>query len=186
MKLPANEIIGDLDSVSNQALKYHSKMGAKIFQFPTDKDQTDFELALRGLSRNASREVHITGLFGGRFDHEIMNLCTLSVFSEKGLFTFDFRDGCAGISGPGNLALWARAESKTALISFAPQISGLTSEGVRWPLKNASLEFGESRGISNSIKKPPWKISFQSGTLLWIIFGVFREELEIEWLPSKL
>ncbi|MDK2886674.1 MAG: thiamine pyrophosphokinae [Thermosipho sp. (in: thermotogales)] len=63
-----NSIIGDLDSVEKNTLEYFRKNGVEILKFPSEKDETDCELAIRyAISKNAS-EIEILNFFGERLD----------------------------------------------------------------------------------------------------------------------
>ncbi len=184
--IDADTVIGDLDSLSPDALRHHLERGAEVVRFPPDKNETDLELALRSLPDDASCEVYLTNLWGGRFDHSIMNLLMMSRFSSKGLLTFPTTDGIGGIMSPGTLIVTAPPLLGTALIALSPDVTEIVSQGVQWPLQGESLRFGESRGVSNRLVSPPWRLSQKKGTLLWLISGVSRADVEIEWLPAMI
>ena len=87
VEIPAQLLIGDLDSVSPEALSFHQAHGARISRFPSNKNESDLELALRSLPDEAGSEIHACGLWGGRFDHSCMNLLVFCRFARKGLIT---------------------------------------------------------------------------------------------------
>ena len=43
---------------------------------------------------------------------------------------------------------------------------GVTTEGLRYPLRNETLRFGRARGLSNEVASLPAKVSLDKGTLL--------------------
>ena len=45
-------LVGDLDSVSESALESARQTGVEILTYNKDKDQTDFELALKEIKKN--------------------------------------------------------------------------------------------------------------------------------------
>lgn len=182
--IAARLVIGDLDSISPAALAWHRDRGAEIRAFPADKDQTDLELALAVLPRDPAARVHLCGVWGGRLDHALMNLLVLPGFTDRGLFLFDTDEGCGGVMGPGTLCLTAPAGTPAALIALA-EATGLSSEGVRWPLRAARLRRGEARGISNVTVDPAWRLRLAGGCLLWLVRGTARAAAGIEWLPAK-
>lgn len=184
LRMPAHGIIGDLDSISADALAFHEAHGAWVKRFPVGKDFTDLELALQMLPDRPENEIHIAPLFGGRFDHSLMNILALSRYSSKGLYTFDVEGGCGGVMCPGQLKVGVSECSGTALIALSPEVAGIDSGGVKWPLKSGSLKFGESRGISNRLEKSPWLLKVEDGCLCWLISGTLRAGVEIEWHPS--
>jgi thiamine pyrophosphokinase len=184
--ISAHLIIGDLDSISPRGLAFHQDSGALVKRFPQDKDFTDFELALQELPKNAKNQVFVAGLFGGRFDHALMNLLVLSRYTDRGLFCFDIDDGTGGILSPGTLNMTIAPGSPhpaVALMALSPHCRGIHSTGVRWPLENGTLAFGESRGISNSVVASSWRLTLTEGALCWLILGKDHEAVEIEWRP---
>lgn len=182
--IEADTIIGDLDSLSPEGMRHHLEHGAEIIRFSPDKNETDLELALRNLPNETGNEVYLTNLWGGRFDHSIMNLLMMSHFTSKGLLLFPTTDGVGGIMGPGRLSLSAPLHLGTGLIALSQEVGGLSSHGVQWPLNNEILRYGESRGVSNRLVHSPWRLTLGSGALLWLISGVSRADVEIEWLPE--
>ncbi len=182
--IAARLVIGDLDSISPAALAWHRDRGAEVRAFPTDKDQTDFELALTVLPRDPAALVHLCGVWGGRFDHALMNLLVLPGFTDRGLFVFDTGEGCGGVMGPGTLCLTVPAGSSAALIALE-DATGLSSEGVRWPLEAARLRRGVARGISNVTVDPAWRLRLTGGCLLWLVRGTARAGAGIGWLPAR-
>lgn len=188
---PARLVIGDLDSISPAALAFHQAAGATIRRFPPDKDQTDFELALAALPVDASAMVHLCGFWGGRLDHALMNLLVLRHFTDRGLFTFDTDTastadadeaglGCGGVLGPGRLRLTLPVGTPVALLAL-DDCRGLDSTGVRWPLTGATLAHGEARGISNVTTAPIWELGVTEGCLVWLVRGLARAAVGIEW-----
>ncbi|MBF0547269.1 MAG: thiamine diphosphokinase [Candidatus Riflebacteria bacterium] len=167
--IPANLVVGDFDSVSLEAQAFHEDKGARFEKFPIDKNETDFELALYHLPRNPCQEITLTGIWGGRIDHSIMNLLVLSRFSDRGKFFFTLETGKAGVLFSGELEIPVKVGAKCALISLAQASKGIFSSGVQWPLKNETLILGESRGISNIITASVWKLSLEKGALLWLV-----------------
>ena len=69
--------VGDMDSVSPEALAAAEQSGTRIERHPADKDQTDLELALELAARLADRVI-VIGAAGGRLDHLIGNLNVLA------------------------------------------------------------------------------------------------------------
>jgi thiamine pyrophosphokinase len=54
------------------------------------------------------------------------------------------------------------------LIALSPQVEGITLRGFLYPLADAILRMGESRGLSNIIKEDDAAVSVRSGNLLVI------------------
>lgn len=180
--LQANLLIGDLDSISKDALKFFKQNNTIIEKYDPDKDFTDFELALMKIKEYLPAIVYINGFWGGRIDHSISNLLTLVKYCNNALFLFDTDDGCGGVCSRSYSRIYLPTGTKVALIALSDVIS-LSSTGVRWKLENAKLEYGEARGISNYTISNCWNISFESGCLCFIVRELSCEDIRIEWFP---
>ena len=54
-------IVGDFDSATEAAFEKYVSVGAKIFKFPSEKDCTDTELALRKAIEDGAASITIIG-----------------------------------------------------------------------------------------------------------------------------
>lgn len=67
--------VGDFDSVSDSEMSQIVLSGAKIYQSPAEKNDTDTELALKLVFRHYPKaRVTVFGAFGGRLDHFLANI----------------------------------------------------------------------------------------------------------------
>jgi thiamine pyrophosphokinase len=159
-------IIGDLDSLSPDERHLVERSGAHLVQHPRDKDETDLELALDHALAGGYKEILVVGALGNRLDQTLGNLALLSDprFSscdvrmddgvEEVLFT---RSNCQVRGTPGDIL---------SLIPWGGQISGIVTDGLRWPLRGESLQPDKTRGISNELLGETASISLSSGLLL--------------------
>ena len=69
LSLDPNTLIGDLDSISENSLYKIKKNGVDIIAFNSNKDQTDFELALNYLEGVENSIIYIIGGESGEIDH---------------------------------------------------------------------------------------------------------------------
>jgi thiamine pyrophosphokinase len=163
--LPA-VVIGDLDSLepdSRQILEAH---GVEIRQHPRDKDETDLELTLRDARAGGYREIIILGALGGRLDQTLGNLALLTKPEwavldirlddgvEETLFT---RSRCAVHGKPADII---------SLLPWGGEVTGVCTEGLRWPLYTETLFPDKTRGISNEMVSGDASISLETGLLL--------------------
>ena len=58
-------VIGDLDSVSRDDIKFLNDNNVEILKFPTEKDQTDLDIALRELVKRGYKDILVVGALGG-------------------------------------------------------------------------------------------------------------------------
>lgn len=70
LNLPLKRVLGDFDSASKPSRE-------DLLVYPSEKDQTDAELALELAISEGYREIWLIAPFGGRIDHTFANLCLL-------------------------------------------------------------------------------------------------------------
>ncbi|MCL5046484.1 MAG: thiamine diphosphokinase [Actinobacteria bacterium] len=84
MGLSPDVLIGDFDSLDGDIVEEISRAGAEVLRVPTEKDQTDTQLALDlALSRGA-REILVLGAIGDRLDHTMANILLLPKLAVHG------------------------------------------------------------------------------------------------------
>jgi thiamine pyrophosphokinase len=160
-------IIGDLDSATFD-LQPLTDAGTQIIQHPRDKNETDLELALDHAIGLDCREIIIVAALGGRLDQTLGNI---AILSDARLSTFDLRldDGVESAS-------FCRARSEVqgrrgdlvSLIPWGGEVTGVRTEGLRWPLSDETLVPHKTRGISNEMTGDVAHIQIASGLLLVI------------------
>ena len=137
------------DSVSEGAREWAERMGARADRYSPDKDDTDFQLALRLLSG----DVVVTGCWGGRFDHAFSNVFSSLGAMEHGvrvLWFADEREVLFPLWGPAKLELDVEnPPSALSLLSLTASCQGVSIENVKWPLDDVELAQGSPREISN-------------------------------------
>ena len=143
--------VGDGDSIGEAGLASIAEAGIPIRRSPVDKDESDTELALLAALEAGARRVTILGALGGeRFDHGLANVWLLG---HPGLAGCDVRllDATVRIRlvGPGRADLGGRIGDLVTLLPFGGDATGLTTDGLRYPLQGESLRSGPSRGLSN-------------------------------------
>jgi thiamine pyrophosphokinase len=165
--LTPSVIIGDLDSASFD-LKPLTEAGAKIIQYPRDKDKTDLELALDYAIENGQREILILAALGARLDQTLGNLSLLTNLQYAKL-NIRLDDGVEEAFFARDQALIRGGSGDpVSLIPWGSEILGIHTEGLRWPLSNETLLPYQTRGISNEMLGNVASIKIKSGLLLVI------------------
>jgi len=163
-------ILGDFDSVSDGAREWAERMGVKADRYSPDKDDTDFQLALRLLFG----DVVVTGCWGGRFDHAFSNVFSSLGAMEHGvrvLWFADEREVLFPLLGPAKLELnFEIPPSALSLLSLTTSCQGVSIENVKWPLDDAELAQGSPREVSNVPLDRCVRVEVRSGVL-----GVYGE-----------
>ena len=71
-------IIGDFDSLSPEDIVSYQQAGVEIIQYPSQKNETDLELALQLALKRGVSEVLIIGALGARWDMTIANILLIA------------------------------------------------------------------------------------------------------------
>jgi thiamine pyrophosphokinase len=141
---------------------------------PPEKDQSDTELALDAALARDPAEIRLTGALGGpRIEHAIANLLLLAdsrfdgrdVAIERGASTIR-RIGTQ--HGPGSLEILGRAGDFVSLLPLDAEVVGISTEGLRYPLTDATLTVGPTRGLSNELLGDHGAVRSERGRLLVI------------------
>ena len=163
-KVPV-EIIGDMDSVSEEILKYYESMGTVIKKFPKDKDFTDGEIILEYLNSKDYNEIIVFAAMGGRTDHMLTNLNLIFKYKKA-----RFLSGKEEIFIIDNYFKFENKKgSEVSFVPFSDEVSQLTLKGFKFPLDKHSLKRGTSICMSNIIIEGTAEVSFLKGTLLCIV-----------------
>ena len=162
-------VIGDLDSIAPDDLRALQRLGCPIERHPVDKDATDLELALLAAQRLGAAEVMLVAALGGRLDQTLGNLMLMAnpSFADLHLTLVDGRQIVNVVRD--QITISGSAGDTVSALALSPVVEGLTYHtGLRWPLHNATLPFGSTRGISNEMTGDTAHISLRSGILLVI------------------
>lgn len=165
-------LVGDFDSLSLSELEGYQLSGVEVLRHPSRKDKTDLELALRHASSRAVSEVLVLGALGERWDQTLANLLLPAARGLDGL-RIHFVDGpqeILPVRGGDRLEVSGQPGDTVSLVPLAGDAVGVTTEGLEYPLSNATLPFGATLGISNVLTASPARITLARGLLLCLIF----------------
>jgi thiamine pyrophosphokinase len=164
-------VLGDFDSVTADALAEAERSGAVLDRHPAAKDATDLELALdAALARRPARIV-VVGGHGGRVDHFLAGALALT------------RDETAAVDvsahiGPARvfvvrdrLTVHGRPGELLTLLAIRGPASGVSTEGLLYPLDDDVLAPGSTRGVSNELTGLTASVTVESGVLLAALPG---------------
>lgn len=164
---PVHCLVGDFDSLPPGVPNELRSQGTEVLQYPVDKDEIDFELALQLARRRGYARVEVLGALGGRWDMTLGNLFLPRVGWDSD--TVRFRHGAWTIlaaNGPVTLLVEGQAGDLLSLIPLGEDVAGVTLSGCRYPLAGETLQVGFSRGLSNALTGNAARLRFESGTLL--------------------
>ncbi len=167
-----DHLVGDLDSIEPTELARLRTEGALVHLAPVDKDETDFELALAlaldAAGSPAGAEVLVIGGSGGRLDHLLAIVAVLCGPRSRGhRILAHMGEALVQPLRPGASAtLFGSAGSIVSLLPIGGPAHGVTTSGLAFPLRQATLESGSARGTSNRMEAPPAVVDVGEGTLL--------------------
>jgi thiamine pyrophosphokinase len=167
--LRADVVVGDADSLAPELVEAAQKAGIEVQRHPPEKDESDTELAVREAVRRGARTVAILGALGGqRFDHALANVLLLA--------NPEIEADLALIDGPTTVRVIGRHGAETAeiegargdLVSLLPlseEATGVTTDGLAYPLAHATLRQGPTLGLSNELISSRASVSVGRGRL---------------------
>lgn len=162
-------VIGDMDSLSEKELNRLESDGAELIRYPSEKDETDLELALVYAAEHDAEWIRIIGAIGGRFDQMLANVYLLSLPElENCDLAMVARNQIIRLFRPGIHHIEGKPDDTLSLIPISGDVIGITSEGLQYPLRDEILVFGPARGISNVMLTDRANIKFEEGLLLSI------------------
>ncbi len=164
-------IIGDMDSIDRDPAGIKPSANTEIIRHPARKDATDLELAIRLALERGARSLTILGALGGRWDMSIGTLFLLAIPELKGI-PARVIDGCQEIvllTGKETATFHGKPGDTLSLLPTGKRASGITLEGLEYPLVKGALAYGSSKGISNILQNDKATVSLESGALLCVL-----------------
>lgn len=153
-----NVAIGDFDSS-----EYDENV--KNYVYPKNKDFTDGELAVNYAVENGYSPILLVAMTGTRLDHTMTNIFQLA--KNKNISLIDDHNEIYFIED--KLEFIGKKGKTLSIIPVYSDLRGITSTGLKYPLNNETLYFGEGRGNSNVVIDDLCTISVRSGKGVVII-----------------
>jgi thiamine pyrophosphokinase len=160
--------VGDFDSASPEAVAVAERADVRVERHPEEKDATDLELALDAAAAMEPRRILVLAGEGGRLDHQLSTLLLLG--SER--YAGPQLDALVGHAWV-HVVRVARTLEGTpgelvSLLAVGGPAKGVTTTGLRYPLRGETLRAGTSRGISNVFAADSAHVALEEGVLLAI------------------
>jgi len=162
-------VVGDLDSLEADLVAQFAADGVAIERHPVTKAQTDLELAIEFALRQGASEILLMGAVGDRLDQTLANLLILAQREWPARLTLVEGNQLAQLVWPGQtVSLQAGIGDTVSALPLSDAVTGITYTGMRYPLANATLHLGSTRGISNEVAAQPATVTIATGCLLII------------------
>lgn len=158
-------IIGDMDS-----FRIQPEFGELNIIVDNDQETNDLEKALKHAKLLGGSHITIMGATGIRLDQTLKNISVMQQFYS----TFEeliFRDEmCWMRILPKEFSFNVNPGTVISLFPISGLVEGIITDGLKYPLKNESLENGVRDGSSNEAVSNKVTISHGSGSLLLMVF----------------
>ena len=175
--------IGDFDSADPALLAKAEAEGVTMARVAAEKDESDLELAVRAAVARGATSIVILGALGGaRVEHTLAAIALLGLGADSvtgsaspfEMAIVDERSTIRLLRGgtPGGRAaaidLQGEPGDYVSLQPWGGDAAGVTTEGLRYPLRDEALVMGPSRGLSNELLGRHGRVSCRTGQLLVI------------------
>ena len=156
-------VIGDFDSLGA------APAGEEIITLPKIKDITDTWAAIHLGMKKGYRRFFLYSCTGGRFEHTLANLQTLADLAQQGMEgrLFDKTQVITAISG-GTIQFGPERKGFVSVFSYTNECTGVTIQGLKYPLENARLTSRFPLGVSNEFLGIPSSVTIGTGTALLV------------------
>ena len=159
-------VIGDLDSLAPEAAGAFAAAGATFLRYPTEKDETDLELALLAAAARQADTIDVLGAIGGRWDQGLSNVALLALPELAGRRVRLLDVDQEAYLARGEQPIVGAVGDTISLLPLGGPARGITTRGLAYALEDAELRFERSRGVSNVIVRTPAAVLVREGMLL--------------------
>ena len=167
-------VVGDADSLGEAGLADLAAAGIAVERSPVDKDESDTELAVLACLARGASSITVVGSLGGRLDHELANiwLLALPALGARPVQILDGRTRVRLVRAPGEDGRAVRRElagrpgDLVTLLPLGEHVEGITTENLRYPLRDEPLRVGPARGLSNVRLTDTAAVTVRRGLLL--------------------
>lgn len=158
-------VVGDWDSGG------HPVAGVPCEVLPVEKDLTDLQAAMELALRDGCTELVLCGCLGGRrLDHTVFNLLLLEWLKDRGGrgIIVDGESETRLVDGEEVVLSGGPRYHYLSLAPLDRFLTGVTMEGVKYPLHDAVLTRGDTLSVSNEQTAPEARIRVGAGRALLI------------------
>lgn len=169
MMIMPNIMMGDFDSANKEDADFFYNMGVLKEEFPVKKNETDMELAInKAIEKNAD-EIYIVGGLGSRFDHSLANVHILLKPMRLGIRACLLDEHNIITLVEDSVDIVGEKGQTVSLIPLTTQVKGVTTNNLEYELNDATMEIGNSLGVSNIMKEDVATVNVKEGILILIM-----------------
>lgn len=161
LSISPSVIIGDFDSITSSTKDFYKDVQQIIIP---DQYSTDLEKAISYCIEQKIKSVDIVGSFGDRIDHTTGSLGCFKKFGKQ--IRIRMLDSVGEVTLiQQEICLNMKQGEKFSLIPLE-KCTGVSTNNLKYELKNGILELGVQEGISNEAVSQNVSIRVDNGTLL--------------------
>lgn len=167
-KIIPHVVVGDLDSITRAEFDWLKTVEVEIIRHPSRKDQSDLELALRVARARGAREIYVLGALGLRWDMTIANVLLLAApfLANTSVKLVDGQQEIFCLHGGQKQTIQGQPGDLLSLLPLSGEVTGLTLDGLEYPLQDACIPLSATRGISNIFRNESVTVKLRAGLLL--------------------
>jgi thiamine pyrophosphokinase len=166
LALPPHIISGDMDSMDADTFAWCKASHVELIRHPRAKVKTDLELALDLARERGASEIVLLGVLGGRFDQQLANVLLLVSMARARMPTRIVGHAFEAQVAWEHAIVMGHSGETVSLIPLTPQVEGVATEGLLYPLRDETLYLGSTRSISNELVTTHAEVILTSGVLL--------------------
>ncbi len=164
-----NYIIGDFDSVNKTTLNQYKDKNIEITYLKPEKDFTDTHMAIKLAIEKRAKHITIIGATGTRMDHTLANIHILNEALQNNVPTEIINENNRIMLINRKAKLIKNTNYKyVSIIPLTTKITGVTLKGFKYNIENATINLGESIGVSNEQIEQEALIEIKEGIAILI------------------
>jgi thiamine pyrophosphokinase len=167
-----NVMIGDFDSINQAKMEILQKQVKEIIYANVEKDETDTDLALNYAVNLSPSKIILTGVSGGRLDHEEAakrSLLRVQLDNPTIPCILENRNNRLQFLIEPNKEIRISKEYRyISFFAYSENIEGVTLHGVKYETENVPMPLMSSMFTSNEIVSADCSILFTNGICLMI------------------
>ena len=157
-------VVGDFDSLAYVPEHFN------VIQLPPEKDDTDMLFAIKEGLRAGYQTFYIYGGTGGRVSHTIANVQCLAYLAEHGAkgYLIDSQEILTLLVNE-SITFDKSCKGYLSVFSYGESAKGVTLEGLKYLLSDATLTQSMPLGVSNEFVGKEARVTVREGALLLIV-----------------
>ena len=160
-------VVGDMDSLGEEQAREVERRGASLERHPVRKDEMDGQLAVLAARERGASVADLLCAVGGRLGALFAVPHILLAAERIGLRSTVVADqGRIFVIAAGSRTLRGDPRDSVSIFPLSGPATGITLEGMEYPLENATLEPGDTLGFHNELIGGEATVSVEGGALL--------------------